>query len=111
MREGKDVIYQASLRDGVLIGHADFLRRVERPSNLGTYGYEVLDTKLARSARAKFVVQVAFYSMLLAKAQGTDPVAMHVVLGEAVVVSPPFRGFAVSRTRRRPPQPERRSHR
>lgn len=46
MREGKDVNYQASLRDGVLIGHADFLRRVERPSNLGTYGYEVLDTKL-----------------------------------------------------------------
>lgn len=47
MRSGIEVIYQAAFRDESLIGHADFLRRVPRPSNLGAYSYEVLDTKLA----------------------------------------------------------------
>ncbi len=40
------------------------------PSKLGEYSYEVLDTKLARSAKAKFVVQLAFYSDLLADRAG-----------------------------------------
>ena len=82
MEEGPDVIFQAALRSDVLYGRADFLRRVERPSNLGAFGYEVLDTKLARSAKAKFVVQLAFYSALLAAAQGIAPQLMHVILGD-----------------------------
>lgn len=83
MRGGVEVIYQATLRDGPLIGHADFLRRVEgEPSALGAWRYEVADTKLARSAKAKFLVQLAFYSALLAKAQGAEPRLMHVVLGD-----------------------------
>jgi len=47
-----------------LYGRADFLRRVEQPSKLGGFSYEVLDTKLARSPKAKFLVQLAFYSDL-----------------------------------------------
>ena len=48
----------------------DFLRRVDgEPSALGSWRYEVADTKLARSAKAKFLVQLAFYSALLAKAE------------------------------------------
>lgn len=82
MREGVEIIYQATLRDGNLIGHADFLRKVLRPSNLGSYSYEVLDTKLARTSKAKFIVQLGFYSALLAKAQGVEPLAMHVILGD-----------------------------
>lgn len=82
MREGVDVIFQATLRDGALIGHADFLRRVPIPSNLGDYSYEVVDTKLARSTRAKFLIQLLFYSDILAKIQGVEPKAMHVVLGD-----------------------------
>ena len=83
MHQGAEVIYQATLRDGPLIGHADFLRRVDgEPSALGSWRYEVADTKLARSAKAKFLVQLAFYSALLAKAQGAEPMLMHVVLGD-----------------------------
>jgi uncharacterized protein len=50
---------------------------------LGAFSYEVLDTKLASSAKAKFAVQLAFYSDLLAEAQGAPPDAMHVILGDA----------------------------
>lgn len=82
LRSGAQVIYQAALRDGNLIGHADFLRRVPRPSALGDFGYEVVDTKLARSTKGKFIVQLAFYSDLLATAQGAVPLTMHVVLGD-----------------------------
>ncbi|MEI7466204.1 MAG: nuclease, partial [Burkholderiales bacterium] len=73
MREGIEIIFQATFLQGELLGHADFLRRVETPSSLGSYSYEVLDTKLARSIKAKFVVQLAFYSDLLANVQGLLP--------------------------------------
>jgi predicted RecB family nuclease len=83
MREGVEVIFQATLRDGCWVGHADFLRRVDGvASSLGTWSYEVADTKLARSPKAKFLVQLAFYSDLVAKAQGVAPRQMHVVLGD-----------------------------
>ncbi len=82
MREGYDVIFQATFLSGPLYGRADFLRRVERPSKLGAHSYEVLDTKLARSAKAKFVVQLCFYSDLLAEAQGVEPKMMHLALGD-----------------------------
>ncbi len=82
MREGADVIFQATLRDGQFIGYADFLRRVLSPSAFGDYSYEVVDTKLARSTRSKFLIQLLFYSELLAKVQGIEPRSMHVVLGD-----------------------------
>jgi uncharacterized protein len=84
MRAGAQVIYQATLRDGPWIGHADFLRRVDgEPSALGPWRYEVADTKLARSPKAKFLVQLALYSDLVAKAQEAEPRLMHVVLGDS----------------------------
>ena len=83
MRSGAATIYQATLRDGQLFGHADFLMRVDgEASALGQWRYEVADTKLARSPKAKFLVQLAFYSHLLALAQGAEPRMMHVVLGD-----------------------------
>ncbi len=83
MRTGAEVIYQATLRDGTLLGHADFLRRVDGgQSTLGPWSYEVADTKLARSPKAKFLVQLSFYSHLLTLAQGLQPKRMHVVLGD-----------------------------
>ena len=48
MRDGVDVIYQAVLLGDRRLGYADFLRRVEKPSDLGAWSYEVWDTKLAR---------------------------------------------------------------
>lgn len=81
MQAGSEIIFQATLADGELVGHADFLRKVSRPSALGDWSYEVLDTKLARSPKAKFVVQLGFYAALLTQAQGIAPRQMHVVLG------------------------------
>lgn len=48
MRTGADVIVQAGLAEGRRRGLADLLLRVERPSSLGAWSYEVADTKLAQ---------------------------------------------------------------
>jgi len=82
MRAGVDVIFQATLLQGELAGYADFLIKVPRPSALGEYSYEVSDTKLSRKAKAKFLVQLSFYSKLLTVAQGVAPLYMHVILGD-----------------------------
>jgi len=87
MEDGYDIIFQATFQDGCFIGHADFLRKVTRPSRLGDWSYEVLDTKLARSAKAKFIVQLAYYSGMLAKVQGVEPLSMHVVLGDKTLAT------------------------
>lgn len=79
LRAGSEVIYQATFfRDG-LRGHADFLFRVDRPSELGDFSYEVADTKLARRAKPYFILQLCFYSELLAAVQGVEPENIHVV--------------------------------
>jgi uncharacterized protein len=83
MRGGVDAIYQATFLDGHWGGRSDFLVRVDKPSNLGTWSYEVVETKLARSTKATALVQLCFYSDLLARIQGVDPQLMHVVLGGA----------------------------
>ena len=82
MRGGAEVIYQAVLFDGDRWrGYADFLERVESPSALGDWSYEVADTKLARRVKPYFLVQLCFYSELLTTTQGAEPEWMHVVLG------------------------------
>jgi len=88
MRGGAEVIYQATLRDGDLVGHADFLRKVPGQSSaLGDHAYEVVDTKLGRHAKARYVLQLAFYSELVAQAQQAVPREMHVVLGSGEQVT------------------------
>ena len=81
MRTGPDVIYQGVLFDSPWLGKPDFLRRVDRPSELGDWSYEVVDTKLARSAKAGAVLQITLYSDLLARVQGTEPEHMVLALG------------------------------
>jgi predicted RecB family nuclease len=82
MRAGYDVIYQATLYDGRWLGYADFLEKVDAPSDLGVHSYEVVDTKLARSAKAAALLQTSLYSELLAAMQGHEPEKMHLVLGD-----------------------------
>jgi len=82
MRLGTDIIFQPFLRKDNLFGIADFMRRVSRPSDLGDYSYEIIDAKLALSPRTRFVIQLAFYSHVLASIQGADPGHMRVVLGD-----------------------------
>jgi uncharacterized protein len=82
MRGGAEIIYQAVLFDGRRWrGYADFLERAPAPSGLGGWSYEVADTKLARRVKPYFLLQLCFYSELLAAEQGTEPKLVHVVLG------------------------------
>jgi predicted RecB family nuclease len=81
MRDGADVIYQATFFDGTWLGYADFVLRVETASNLGAWSYEVADTKLARSAKASAILQVCSYVEQVERIQGTQPKELHLVLG------------------------------
>jgi uncharacterized protein len=81
MHDGADVIYQATLFDGVWRGYADFLLKVDGPSDLGGHHYEVADTKLARRTKGGALLQLCVYSELVAAVQGRTPAEMHVALG------------------------------
>ena len=88
---GAGVIYQATLAGGgpgaALFGRPDFLVRAGllpapdgEPRPDGVH-YEVVDAKLARSAKARAVLQTSFYSHLLADLQEIEPRWMHLALG------------------------------
>lgn len=79
MSAGTDVILQAPLADGRFAGIADFLRKVSRPSELGDFSYEVIDTKLALETRAGTILQLCMYTEAVGKLQGHTPEYMHVV--------------------------------
>jgi uncharacterized protein len=81
IRGGADVIYQPTFLDDQWYGRADFLIRVDTPSELGAFSYEVVETKLARSTKARAIIQLCFYSDLLSRIQSVAPYYMHVVLG------------------------------
>jgi predicted RecB family nuclease len=103
---GVDVVYQGVLtRDGqpALLGYPDFLVRAEllpapdgepRP-DVDRDHYEVVDAKLARSAKGRAVAQTAFYSQLLADAQGgVVPRWLHLALGTGELASFKVNDFA-----------------
>ncbi|MFC7478464.1 TM0106 family RecB-like putative nuclease [Dankookia sp. GCM10030260] len=81
MRQGADVIFQGALARGRWHGFADFLVRVEQPSSLGPWCYEVVDTKLASRAKASHAIQLALYADLVEAVQGVPPPALRVKLG------------------------------
>jgi len=79
MRAGKQIIAQGVLLDEQWGGRADILRRIRKPSVLGEWSYEVIDTKLARETKGGTILQLSLYSDLLGRAQGMAPECMHVV--------------------------------
>ncbi len=79
---GAEHIYQATFLDDTFLGLADFLRRVPRPDRSAGFGYEVVDTKLARSPRARFLIQICCYAELLGQVQGALPHQVHLALGD-----------------------------
>ncbi len=87
-----DVIYQAVLRSSNRIGYPDFLVRAELLG--GTEGYEVVDAKLARTAKARAVLQATFYSALLADLTGIEPRCMHLALRGGQLASFELKDFA-----------------
>lgn len=89
MRSGAPVIYQGALATGCWQGWSDFLQRVDRPSRLGGYSYEVVDTKLKRRADPKHALQLTIYSKAVAEIQDVWPQQAHVELGSGERVSFP----------------------
>jgi uncharacterized protein len=103
---GVDVVYQAVLLSDAEgdqpanLGRPDFLVRADllmapdgEPRPEGRW-YEVLDAKLARTAKARAVLQVAYYSALLAEMQGDAPRWMHLALGHGEMASYKVGDFA-----------------
>ena len=71
MRAGADVIYQAPFALEGWRGIADFLERIDTPSELGDYSYEAVDTKLARNEMLPHhALQLCFYAAGIARVQG-----------------------------------------
>jgi predicted RecB family nuclease len=81
LAEGAEVVFQGAFLSGGWGGWSDFLLRVDRPSELGSFSYEVADTKLKRKPHPKHVLQLVLYSDLLAEVQGVVPEFAHVELG------------------------------
>ena len=62
---GRQIIVQGAFRTNRWVGRTDILRRVDTPSNLGSWSYEVIDTKLARETKGGTVLQLCLYADLV----------------------------------------------
>ncbi|MPY91427.1 MAG: TM0106 family RecB-like putative nuclease [Luteitalea sp.] len=83
MRSGADVIVQGALGKGRWYGRPDVLLRVDSPSVLGAWSYEVADTKLAAETRAGTILQLGLYCDLLTAVQSLTPERFYVVTPDA----------------------------
>lgn len=83
MRRGVDVVYQGTLLVDDRLGLPDFLVRADLLGSpvVDDPWYKVVDAKLARSAKARAVLQTAFYSALAGEVQGRTPEYMYLALG------------------------------
>ena len=73
IKAGADVIVQAGLSDEQWVGWPDLLVKVDRPSAIAPWSYEVGDTKLTTNTRAGTILQLCLYSDLLSQIQGIKP--------------------------------------
>jgi predicted RecB family nuclease len=62
MTAGAPIIVQGAFQTDRWVGRTDVLRRVETPSSLGAWSYEVIDTKLARETKGGTVLQLCLYA-------------------------------------------------
>jgi len=83
MRDGADAIVQAALLHESWQGRPDVLVKVATPSQLGSWSYEVEDTKLARETREGAILQLGLYCELLGIAQGRRPERFYIVTPHA----------------------------
>ncbi len=81
VRLGRQLIYQGRLDDGAWHGYPDFLLRTDTPSRLGPWSYRPLDSKLARSAKPYFLIQLCAYAQYLETIQDARPPQLGFVLG------------------------------
>jgi hypothetical protein len=76
---GREIIAQGAFQRNGWAGRTDILRRVESPSDLGPWSYEVIDTKLARETKGGTVLQLCLYADLVESVQGRRPEFGYVV--------------------------------
>lgn len=88
MNEGKDYIYQAYLENDHLAGYPDFMEKVSKESDLGSFSYRILDTKLSNTASAANAVQLIHYAEIAEEIQGApleDLLVIHGNKKESVI--------------------------
>lgn len=73
LRSGAEWIHQAVLAGEDRLGLPDLLRKLPGASSLGDHHYEVLDVKTSGHSRGDQILQVVFYTRLLAELQGRMP--------------------------------------
>ncbi len=94
MQSGAPAIYQAHLSAGDWHGYPDFLFRcTTTPCACGDHHYTPWDTKLARSAKPNFLVQLCAYAELLETVRGYRPTELVFVLGQGDEQRFPTRQF------------------
>ncbi|RUR08082.1 TM0106 family RecB-like putative nuclease [Legionella sp. km772] len=81
MQKGVDIIYQGHLELPPFKGYADFLVKVEGRSIFGDYCYEIWDSKLAKSVKTHFLVQLCCYAEMLAALQHNSAEHITIILG------------------------------
>ena len=58
-------MYQPYLSQSRLAGYPDLLVRVDPPSRLGNFSYEVIDSKLSKNEKALRLIQLCFAPWLM----------------------------------------------
>ena len=81
MKEGFDVIYQASFKNLEMKGIADFLYKVPLKSDLGDWSYQPIECKLSSKTKTTFLIQACCYCDLLKDIQGIKPKNFRLYLG------------------------------
>jgi uncharacterized protein len=79
VRDGIDVLVQASLSGDAWGGIADIIIKVPGHSRFGDWTYEVQDTKLARQTKSGAILQLCLYSDLLGRLLDRVPEYMHII--------------------------------
>lgn len=91
MNKGASLIYQGLLickfGDVAYESRPDFLIRVDYPSSLGSYSYEPIDSKLAKSPQLEGVFQILDYADALSITQEVLPRRVHLYLAGSLQVS------------------------
>jgi predicted RecB family nuclease len=75
--DGREIIFQAYLTLKPFAGYADFLARV----SADPLRYEVWDTKLAKTPKPYYLIQLCCYAEMLESIQGQWPEFVEVILG------------------------------
>lgn len=79
VEKGREVIFQARLQGNGFAGWADFLFKQQNPD--GSHSYEIWDTKLAKSPKPYFIIQLCCYSEMYESMTGRPVEFIGVVLG------------------------------